>query len=62
MAVHQFLVGHGALCTVSIVQLCPACAARYATGSICDTCLRDADADASRKRTILFPADFADLR
>ncbi|MBI5290197.1 MAG: hypothetical protein HY873_14585 [Chloroflexi bacterium] len=58
----RFLIGPGAHRTVSIVHLCPACEARYVTGSICDACLRDADTDAPRKRAILFPADFADLR
>ena len=48
---------------IPVVRLCSTCNARYASGSICDACLRDADsdADASRKRAILFPADFAAL-
>ncbi len=46
---------------VRVVRLCAACAVRYAAAVLCDTCLRESDADPTRKRAILFPSEFADL-
>jgi Na+-transporting NADH:ubiquinone oxidoreductase subunit NqrC len=46
---------------IHVVRLCAACAVRYATAALCDTCLRESEADIDRKRAILLPADFPDF-
>ena len=39
----------------STLNLCDRCHASYTSARICDTCLRQADADIGEKRDILFP-------
>ncbi len=39
----------------STVNLCDRCRAFYANARFCDECLRDANADPTKKRGILFP-------
>jgi hypothetical protein len=47
--------------TARLIRVCAACRAAYGADVFCYSCLRSADADASKKRAILFPVDFAEL-